>query len=78
MRGDVLDALAVDVDFTVVAQRLQILLARHRFGGPDVAGRLGSSWRMPPGPRALRLATSLVLPFRAPLAQNAREPASDS
>ena len=42
MRGDVLDALAVDVDLAVVAQRLQILLARHRLGGPDVAGRLGS------------------------------------
>ena len=62
MRRDVLDALAVDVDLAVVAQQLQELIARHRLGGPDLAGGLG-----PLGERnlGLRLATSLVLPFRA-------------
>ena len=40
MRGDVLDALAVDVDLAAVAQRLQKLLAVHRRRGSDVADGL--------------------------------------
>ncbi len=43
MRGDVLDALAVDVDLAAVAQQLQELIARHRLGHADLADGLGLS-----------------------------------
>src|SRR5262245_42436485 len=41
MCGDVLDALAIDVDRAPVAQRIQELLTRHRLGGADLADSLG-------------------------------------